>query len=231
MKQISGNPWDALSQKLPIDSIHEGEITNITEFGLFVKVNEEIDGLIHINDLSWDKPSEEEIKKYEKGTLIKSKVLEIDAEKERIALGIKQLESDPFDEAIKGKLKKGSLVTCVIENSTDNGLEVKLEGDILGFIKKNELSRDKDEQRPSRFAKGEKVDEMVTNIDKSSRKLMLSIKSMELAEEKKAVKDYGSTDSGASLGDILGAALEAKSNDDPEQGDKKDKKEAVDKDK
>ncbi len=231
MKQISGNPWDALSQKLPIDSIHEGEITNITEFGLFVKVNEEIDGLIHINDLSWDKPSEEEIKKYEKGTLIKSKVLEIDAEKERIALGIKQLESDPFDEAIKGKLKKGSLVTCVIENSTDNGLEVKLEGDILGFIKKNELSRDKDEQRPSRFAKGEKVDAMVTNIDKSSRKLMLSIKSMELAEEKKAVKDYGSTDSGASLGDILGAALEAKSNDDPEQEDKKDKKEAVDKDK
>jgi small subunit ribosomal protein S1 len=224
MKQISGNPWEALVKKIPIDSIHEGEITNITEFGLFVKINEEIDGLIHLNDLSWNKSPEEEIKKYEKGTLIKSKVLEVDAEKERIALGVKQLESDPFDEAIKGKLKKGSLVTCVIENSSDNGLEVKLEGEIAGFIKKNELSRDKDEQRPSRFAKGEKVDAMITNIDKSSRKLMLSIKAMELAEEKKAVKDYGSTDSGASLGDILGAALEAKSNDEPEKEDKKDKK-------
>ena len=128
----------------------------------------------------------------------------------------------------KSKLKKGSLVTCVIESSADNGLEIKLEGNVLGFIKKNELSRDKEEQRPSRFAKGEKVDAMITNIDKSSRKLTLSIKAMELAEEKKAVKDYGSTDSGASLGDILGAALEAKSNDEPAQ---KEKKEDINKDK
>ena len=228
MKQISGNPWEEISKKMPVDSIHEGEITNITEFGLFVKVNEEIDGLIHLNDLSWNEAPEEEIKKYKKGALVKSKVLEIDADKERIALGIKQLESDPFDNAIKAKLKKGSLVTCVIENSSENGLEVKLEGDILGFIKKNELSRDKEEQRPSRFAKGEKVDAMITNIDKPSRKIMLSIKAMELAEEKKAVKDYGSTDSGASLGDILGAALEAKSNDEPVQ---EEKKEVIDKDK
>ena len=228
MKQISGNPWEEISKKMPVDSIHEGEITNITEFGLFVKVNEDIDGLIHLNDLSWNEAPEEEIKKYEKGALVKSKVLEIDADKERIALGIKQLEADPFDNAIKAKLKKGSLVTCVIENSSDNGLEVKLEGDILGFIKKNELSRDKEEQRPSRFAKGEKVDAMITNIDKTSRKIMLSIKAMELAEEKKAVKDYGSTDSGASLGDILGAALEAKSNDEPVQEEKKD---VTDKDK
>ena len=228
MKQISGNPWIEISKKMPIDSIHEGEITNITEFGLFVKVNEEIDGLIHLNDLSWNEPPEEEVKKYQKGSLVKSKVLEIDADKERIALGIKQLEADPFDSAIKEKLKKGSLVTCVISNSSDNGLEVKLEGDFLGFIKKNELSRDKEEQRPSRFAKGEKVDAMITNIDKNSRKIMLSIKAMELAEEKKAVKDYGSTDSGASLGDILGAALEAKSHDEPMQ---KEKKEVIDKDK
>jgi small subunit ribosomal protein S1 len=228
MKQISGNPWEEISKKMAVDSIHEGEITSVTEFGLFVKVNEEIDGLIHLNDLSWNKTPEEEIKKYEKGALIKSKVLEIDADKERIALGIKQLEADPFDNAIKAKLKKGSLVTCVIANSSDNGLEVKLEGDIGGFIKKNELSRDKEEQRPSRFAKGEKVDAMITNIDKNSRKIMLSIKAMELAEEKKAVKDYGSTDSGASLGDILGAALEAKSNDEPVQ---EEKKEVIDKDK
>jgi small subunit ribosomal protein S1 len=228
MKQISGNPWEEISKKMPVESLHEGEITNITEFGLFVKVNEEIDGLIHLNDLSWNEAPEEEIKKYKKGALVKSKVLEIDADKERIALGIKQLESDPFDNAIKAKLKKGSLVTCVIENSSENGLEVKLEGDILGFIKKNELSRDKEEQRPSRFAKGEKVDAMITNIDKPSRKIMLSIKAMELAEEKKAVKDYGSTDSGASLGDILGAALEAKSNDEPVQ---EEKKEVIDKDK
>ena len=228
MKQIIGNPWEEISQKMPVNSIHKGEITNITEFGLFVKVNEEIDGLIHLNDLSWNEAPEEELKKYEKGALVKSKVLEIDADKERIALGIKQLEADPFDSAIKEKLKKGSLVTCVISNSSDNGLEVKLEGDFLGFIKKNELSRDKEEQRPSRFAKGEKVDAMVTNIDKNSRKIMLSIKAMELAEEKKAVKDYGSTDSGASLGDILGAALEAKSNDEPMQ---KEKKEVIDKDK
>ena len=228
MKQISGNPWEEISKKMSVDSIHEGEITNITEFGLFVKVNEEIDGLIHLNDLSWNAAPEEEIKKYKKGALVKSKVLEVDADKERIALGIKQLVADPFDNAIKAKLKKGSLVTCVIENSADNGLEVKLEGDIMGFIKKNELSRDKEEQRPSRFAKGEKVDAMITNIEKTSRKVMLSIKAMELAEEKKAVKDYGSTDSGASLGDILGAALEAKSNDEPVQ---EEKKEATDKDK
>lgn len=228
MKQIIGNPWEEIKKNIPVDSIHEGEITNITEFGLFVKVNEEIDGLIHLNDLSWNEDPEVEIKKYEKGALIKSKVLEIDAEKERIALGIKQLEVDPFDNAIKTKFKKGSLATCVIVNTPDNGLEVKLEGDILGFIKKNELSRDKEEQRSSRFAKGEKVDAMITNIDKTSRKIMLSIKSMELAEEKKAVKDYGSTDSGASLGDILGAALEAKSIDEPTQ---EEKKEVIDKDK
>jgi small subunit ribosomal protein S1 len=231
MKQISGNPWEDLIKKLPVDSIHEGEITNITEFGLFVKVNDEIDGLIHLNDLSWDKVPEEEIKKYEKGAIIKSKVLELDAEKERIALGIKQLEKDPFEEATKGKLKKGSLVTCVINSATDAGLEVRLEGNLMGFIKRNELSRDKEEQKSSRFAKGEKVDAMITNIDKSSRKLMLSIKAMELAEEKKAVKDYGSTDSGASLGDILGAALEAKSSDDPEKEDKKKSKVSKDKEK
>ncbi len=217
MKQVTKNPWDEINNLLDLNKIHEGEITNITEFGIFVKINEDIDGLIHINDLSWDGKAEEELKKYSKGMKIKSKVLEIDAEKERIALGIKQLAKDPFEVIISEKFKKGSIVTCLVENVIDAGLEVKLDNDILGFIKKADLSREKEEQKPSRFAKGEKVDAMITNIDKGARKVYLSIKTMELEEEKKAVKDYGSTDSGASLGDILGAALEAKS-------EKKDKK-------
>ena len=150
---------------------------------------------------------------------VKSKVLEIDAGKERIALGIKQLDKDPFESISSEKFKKGNVVTCLIENVIDAGLEVKLEDDILGFIKKSDLSREKEEQKPSRFAKEEKVDAMIQNIDKSARKIYLSIKAMELEEEKKAMKDYGSTDSGASLGDILGAALEAKS-------DKKNEKKA-----
>ena len=211
MKQATKNPWDEINKLLDIDKIHEGEITNITEFGLFVKINEDIDGLIHINDLSWDGKVEEELKKYKKGLKIKSKVLEIDPEKERIALGIKQLDKDPFEAVISEKYKKGNVITCLVENVIDSGLEVKLENDVLAFIKKSDLSREKEEQKPSRFAKGEKVDAMITNIDKGNRKIYLSIKAMELEEEKKAVKDYGSTDSGASLGDILGAALEAKS--------------------
>ena len=143
--------------------------------------------------------------------MIKSKVLEVDAEKERVALGIKQLNKDPFESTISEKYKKGMVVTCLVENVLDSGLEVKLENDILAFIKKSDLSREKEEQKPVRFAKGEKVDAMITNIDKGTRKIYVSIKAMELEEEKKAMKDYGSTDSGASLGDILGAALEAKS--------------------
>ncbi len=230
MKQVSDNPWDKLNKELKIDSIHEGEISNITEFGLFVKINDDIDGLIHTNDLSWNNPPEEEIKKYKKGMKIKSKVLEIDPTKERVSLGIKQLEKDPFEEATKDKIKKGNIITCLIEAVSESGLEVKLDNNLLGFIKKAELSRDKEEQKPLRFAKGEKVDAMVTTVDKSARKLSLSIKAMELAEEKKAMKDYGSADSGASLGDILGAALEAKSDkkkakDNIEKKKKKTKKE------
>ena len=217
MKQATNNPWDEINKLLDIGKIHEGEITNITEFGIFVKIDEDIDGLIHINDLSWDGKIEGELHKYKKGMKIKSKVLEIDSEKERIALGIKQLDKDPFEEVISEKFKKGSVVTCLVESVIDAGLEVKLDNDILGFIKKSDLSREKEEQKPSRFAKGEKVDATITNIDKSARKIYLSIKFMELEEEKKAMKDYGSTDSGASLGDILGAALEAKS----EEKDKK----------
>jgi len=222
MKQATSNPWDEVKSSLQVDKIHEGEVTNITEFGLFIKINDDIDGLIHLNDLSWNGKIDDELKKFKKGMKVKSKILEIDAEKERVALGIKQLDKDPFEAILSDKFKKGSIITCVIENVLDVGLEVKIENDIFGFIKKVDLSREKEEQKPSRFAKGEKVDAMVSNIDKASRKIYLSIKSMELAEEKKAMKDYGSTDSGASLGDILGAALEAKS-------DEKDAKETKNK--
>jgi small subunit ribosomal protein S1 len=222
MKQATDNPWEKVQNDLPVDSIHEGEINNITEFGLFIKINDEIDGLIHVNDLSWSENPDQSIKKYSKGEKVKTKVLEVDIEKERISLGIKQLEKDPFAEVTKDKLKNGKVVTCIIENVLDSGLEVKIDDDIKGFIKRTELSRDKEEQKSSRFAKGEKVDAMVSNIDKNNRKIMLSIKAMELADEKKAMKDYGSADSGASLGDILGAALEAKSSD-------KEKKETEDK--
>ena len=222
MKQATSNPWDEVKSSLQVDKIHEGEVTNITEFGLFIKINDDIDGLIHVNDLSWSGKIDDELKKFKKGMKVKSKILEIDAEKERVALGIKQLDKDPFEAILSDKFKKGSIITCVIENVLDVGLEVKIENDIFGFIKKVDLSREKEEQKPSRFAKGEKVDAMVSNIDKASRKIYLSIKSMELAEEKKAMKDYGSTDSGASLGDILGAALEAKS-------DEKDAKETKNK--
>ena len=223
MKQTTKNPWDEINKLLGVDKIHEGEITNITEFGLFVKINDDIDGLIHVNDLSWDGKVEDELKKFKKGMKVKSKVLEVDAEKERVALGIKQLDKDPFDTIISEKFKKGNVITCLVENVIDAGLEVKLENNTFGFIKKSDLSREKEEQKPTRFAKGEKVDAMISNIDKGARKIYLSIKSMELEEEKKAMKDYGSTDSGASLGDILGAALEAKSDSKNKKTKKSDK--------
>ena len=221
MKQVTENPWEKIKKNIEVGSLHEGEINNITEFGIFVKITDDIDGLIHLNDISWVNKPEEEIKNYVKGKTIKARVLEIDPEKERIALGIKQLEKDPFSEGIKDKYKIGKVVTCIITNVLDNGLEVSLDSDLIGFIKRTDLSRDKEEQKSSRFAKKEKVDAMISSIDKNSRKLMLSIKAMELAEEKQAMKDYGSTDSGASLGDILGAALEAKSNDKNEEETKK----------
>ena len=223
MKQTTENPWDYISKKFSTGSEHEGEIANITEFGLFIKLTDDVDGLIHINDLSWEQKPEESVKKYKQGDSVKYKVLEIDVEKERIALGVKQLEKDPFSEKVKDDIKTGKVLTCVIENVLDTGLEVLVDGNLSGFIKRTALSRDKDEQKSSRFAKGEKVDAMITSVDKNSRKLLLSIKAMELEDEKQAMKDYGSADSGASLGDILGAALEAKSTDKDDK--KKEKKE------
>ena len=206
LKQCIKNPWQEFLDKHPIGTEIEGEIRNITEFGLFVAVSSQLDGLVHLSDVSWEGNTEEIISKYNKGDLVKTKVLDANVENERIALGIKQLEPDPFADGSL-KLKRGMIITCIVETSSDQGLDVEVNDGLKGFIRKSELSRDRDEQRPDRFAKGDKVDAQITNIDKKSRKLTLSIKAREILEEKKAMKDYGSSDSGATLGDILGVAL------------------------
>ena len=205
LKQIQGNPWQNFAQSNTIGAILEVEIKNITEFGLFVGLGNDIDGMIHLSDLDWEKTGEEALKDHKKGDVIKAKVTDIDVEKERISLSIKALERDPFDEVSK-TIKKGSTLTAVVSKVDEAGIEVDCDG-VKGFIKRSDLSRDRNEQRPERFSEGDKVDAKVVNLDKASRKFNLSIKALELAEEKEAVEQYGSTDSGASLGDILGAAL------------------------
>ncbi|HTT98162.1 MAG TPA: 30S ribosomal protein S1 [Rhizomicrobium sp.] len=205
LKQAQDNPWDALEKAHPPGSEIEGEIKSITEFGMFIAVDNDIDGMVHLSDLSWDVPGEEAIKAYEKGQIVKAQVLDIDTEKERVSLGIKQLSGDPIEKA--GPLKKGSVVTVTVTEVNDGGIEVALEGGAKAFIRRSDLARDRNDQRPERFGKGDKVDAQVTMIDKASRKISLSIKAREVAEEKEAVAQYGSSDSGASLGDILGAAL------------------------
>ena len=205
LKQIQGNPWLNFAETNSVGSVLEVEIKNITEFGLFVGLGNDIDGMIHLSDLDWEKAGEEALKDHKKGDLVKAKVTDIDVEKERISLSIKALERDPFDEVSK-TLRKGSTITALVSKVEEAGIEVDCNG-VKGFIKRSDLSRDRNEQRPERFSEGEKVDAKVVNLDKSSRKLTLSIKALELAEEKEAVEQYGSTDSGASLGDILGAAL------------------------
>ena len=205
LKQIQGNPWLNFAETNSVGSVLEVEIKNITEFGLFVGLGNDIDGMIHLSDLDWEKAGEEALKDHKKGDLVKAKVTDIDVEKERISLSIKALERDPFDEVSK-TLRKGSTITALVSKVEEAGIEVDCHG-IKGFIKRSDLSRDRNEQRPERFSEGDKVDAKVVNLDKSSRKLTLSIKALELAEEKEAVEQYGSTDSGASLGDILGAAL------------------------
>ena len=205
LKQIQGNPWLNFAETNSVGSVLEVEIKNITEFGLFVGLGNDIDGMIHLSDLDWEKAGEEALKDHKKGDLVKAKVTDIDVEKERISLSIKALERDPFDEVSK-TLRKGSTITALVSKVEEAGIEVDYHG-VKGFIKRSDLSRDRNEQRPERFSEGDKVDAKVVNLDKSSRKLTLSIKALELAEEKEAVEQYGSTDSGASLGDILGAAL------------------------
>ncbi len=205
LKQIQGNPWQNFAQSNTVGAILEVEIKSITEFGLFVGLGNDIDGMIHLSDLDWEKTGEEALKDHKKGDVIKAKVTDIDVEKERISLSIKALERDPFDEVSK-TVKKGSTLTAVVSRVDEAGIEVDCDG-VKGFIKRSDLSRDRNEQRPERFSEGDKVDAKVVNLDKASRKFNLSIKALELAEEKEAVEQYGSTDSGASLGDILGAAL------------------------
>ena len=209
LKQCMANPWDSFQEQFPSGTEVEGEVKNTTEFGLFVGLPGDIDGMVHLSDLSWDVPGEEAIKSYERGAKIMVKVLEIDPEKERISLGVKQLAGDPFEEGLAG-VKKGDVVTCTVAEITEGGIEVNLNDKLTGFIRRSDLSRERSEQRPDRFAVGERVDAKVTNIDRGTRKVTLSIKAREVAEEKEAMATYGSTESGASLGDILGAAMKAK---------------------
>lgn len=220
LKQCGNNPWEAFLENYPVGSELEGEIKNITEFGLFVGLPGEIDGMVHLSDLDWSLSGEEAVKQYSKGDNVKVKVLDVDVEKERVSLGIKQLGEDPFAGSTEN-LKKGDVVTCTVHQVVDNGIEVQVGEGAIGFIRKAELSRDRSEQNPGRFAVGEKVDARITAIDPKTRKISLSIKQREIAEEKEAVAEYGSTESGASLGDILGAAIsEARAK--AEGDDKKD---------
>jgi small subunit ribosomal protein S1 len=211
LKQCTANPWIDFTEKYKVDNELEGEIKNITEFGLFVGLTEEIDGMVHMSDLDWVKSGENAIADYTKGDTIKVKILDIDIEKERISLGVKQLTADPVAGGID-KIKKGDVVTCKITKVVDNGIEVLVNDDVPGFIRRGDLSRDRSEQRPDRFAAGEVVDALITMVDKTSRKVNLSIKAREVQEEKIAMAEFGSSDSGASLGDILGAALKERSN-------------------
>ena len=206
LKQCQDNPWQKFKDTHPIGDILEGEVKNITEFGLFVGVSDDLDGMVHLTDLSWTKPGEEALAEYKKAEMIKVKVLDIDAEKERISLGVKQLEKDSFASGTSG-IKKGDVVTGTISAIQDKGIEVALDGGLIGSIRKADLSRDRDWQRPDRFAVGEKVDAKVSSIDRTSRKVILSIKAREIDEEKQVLSEFGSSDSGASLGDILGAAM------------------------
>ena len=213
LKQCSGNPWEEYSAANPAGTEIEGEIRNITEFGLFVGLTEEIDGLVHLSDISWEATGEAALEGFNKGNMVKAKILDVDIDKERISLGIKQLTDDPYAGQMDSH-RKGEVVTCTVTQLTDNGIEVSVGESLTGFIRRADLSRDRAEQRADRFAVGEKVDAVITNVDKKSRKLTLSIKARETAEEKQAVEEYGSSDSGASLGDILGAALAKRESDD-----------------
>jgi len=227
-KQCQQNPWEDFANAHQVGEIMTLPIKNITDFGLFVEVGPDMEGIIHMNDLSWERNGEELLKTYSKGQEIQAKIIEMDPSKERVALGIKQLSGDRPAHAGKGSasdaeggahagrtggegssagLKKGVVVTAVISQLTDGGIEVKFGDNQLGFIKKGELSREKNEQRVDRFAVGEKLDAVITQYDATGKKTQLSVKQLELEEERKALEEYGTTSSGASLGDILGVAM------------------------
>ncbi len=206
LKQTLRNPWELFAEAHPAGTVVEGEVKNKTEFGLFVGLDNDIDGMIHLSDLDWNRPGEQVIEEFKKGDVVRAVVLDVDVEKERISLGLKQMAGDPFAQA--GDLKKNQIVTCEVVDVKEGGIEVKLVGnDLTTFIKRAELAKDRGDQRPERFAVGEKVDARVLMFDRKARKVQVSIKALEVAEEKEAIATYGSSDSGASLGDILGAAL------------------------
>ncbi len=208
LKQCMDNPWTSFENDYPVGATVEGAIKNITEFGLFVGLDYDLDGMVHMSDLDWNRSGDEAIAEYKKGDMVSAKILDIDTVKERISLGVKQLEDDPFTQV--AGFKRGEIVTCTVAAIQDNGIEVTVGDNIRAFIKKVDLSRDRSEQKPARFAVGNKIDARVTSIDKSSRRIGLSIKAREIQEEKEAVAQYGSSDSGASLGDILGPAFQAR---------------------
>ncbi len=225
LKQTMSNPWESFAEQFPAGIEVDGEVRNITEFGLFVGLPGDIDGMVHLSDLDWEKPGEEAITAYNKGDMVKVKILDVDVEKERISLGIKQLGGDPFESGVS-TVKKGDVVTCTVSAVNDGGIEVTTSSGLTGFIRRSDLSRDRGEQRPDRFAVGDKVDAKVTQIDRGGRKVSLSIKAKEIEDEKDAMAQYGSSDSGASLGDILGAAMREKagqaSSDEDEDEDEDD---------
>ncbi|WP_019219169.1 30S ribosomal protein S1 [Bartonella florencae] len=215
LKQTFENPWEAFANKFPVNSQIEGEVKNKTEFGLFIGLEGDVDGMVHLSDLDWNRPGEQVIDTYNKGDVVKAVVLDVDVEKERISLGIKQLSSDKVGEAAaSGELRKGAVVTCEVTAVNENDIGVKLiDHNLETTIRRADLARDRDEQRPERFSIGQRVDARITTFDKKTRKISVSIKALEIAEEKEAVAQYGSTDSGASLGDILGAALKKQEQD------------------
>ena len=216
LKQGLANPWDSFAEQYPAGTQVEGEVKNKTEFGLFIGLDGDVDGMVHLSDLDWNRAGDEAIENFNKGDIVKAVVLDIDTGKERISLGIKQLGGDPMDaRSDAGGIRKNSIVTCEVMAVNDGGLEVQIaDTELTAFIKRFDLSRDRDEQRPERFSMGQKLDARVTMFDKKNRKIGLSIKALEIAEEKEAVKQYGSSDSGASLGDILGAALKKQDDND-----------------
>lgn len=206
LKQAQGNPWEVFQDANPPGSVIEGEIRNITEFGLFIGIAAEVDGMVHMSDLSWDEPGEVAMQAYQKGQMVKAKVLDIDIEKERISLGIKQLEADPAAEVLD-RIRKGEIVTCTVTKVEANGIEVKVEEILTGFIRRAELARDRQDQRPEKYGIGETLEAKVVAVDRAARRLSLTVKGREVEEEREAIKEFGTVDSGASLGDILGAAI------------------------
>jgi small subunit ribosomal protein S1 len=213
LKQTLQNPWEAFADKFPVGATVEGEVKNKTEFGLFIGLDGDVDGMVHLSDLDWQKPGEQALEDYNRGDVVQAKVLDVDIEKERISLGIKQLAVGDLTDQSGDGIRKGSVVTGVVTEVNDGGIEVRVnDTEMTAFIRRADLSRDRNDQRPERFSKGEKVDARVTQYDRKTGRIQLSIKALEIAEEKEAVAQYGSTDSGASLGDILGAALKNRDN-------------------